>query len=155
MSRLAEAGKALLEEGVRELIAASQRRPVLFEYCGNGTPLKLKSAFQVAFAKHQNIVRSGYTGEELFCQGAFVRSLNSVGEPLVACLMKEPRPMAGKTALHAINGLVEFFPTLDQLDHHGFNIHHYSWDRALYSACRTHARKYHTVILRRIVDRSP
>ena len=110
MSRLAEGGKALLEEGVRELIAASQRRHVLFEYCGDGTPLKLKSAFQVAFAEHQNTARSGYTGEELFCQGAFVRSLDSVGEPLVACLMKEPRPMAGNTALHAINGLIEFFP---------------------------------------------
>ena len=155
VSRLAEAAKAVLEEAACDLIPSSQKRPVLFEYCGDGTPLKLRHEFQVSFAEHQKCVRSGYTGDDLYCQGAFVRSLNNDGEPVVACLLKEPRLMAGKSALHAFNGLIEFFPTLDQVDHEGFNIHHYSWDRALFSACRTHARKYHTVILRRIVDRSP
>ena len=155
VSILAEAGKALLVEGAKDLIAAAQGRPVLYEYQGDGTPLKLKASFQIAFAEHQKTARSGYSGVELFCQGAFVRSLNSVGEPLVACIMKDPRPMAGKSALHAISGLIDFFPTLDQLEHQGFNIHHCSWDRALFSACRTHARKYHTVILRGICDRTP
>ena len=117
VAKLAEAAKAVLEEVARTLIASSQKRPVLFEYCGDGTPLKLRHAFQVAFAEHQKSVRSGYTGDELYCQGAFVRSLNNDGEPVVACLLKEPRLMAGKSALHAFNGLIEFFPTLDQLDH--------------------------------------
>ena len=105
VQRLAEAGKALLDECAKDLIAAAQGRPVLYQYQGDGTPLKLKSAFQVAFAEHQKTSRSGYSGEELFCQGAFVRSVDSVGNPLVACIMKEPRPMAGKTALHCMNGL--------------------------------------------------
>ena len=154
VQRLAEAGKALLDECAKDLIAASHGRPVLYQYQGDGTPLKLKSAFQVAFAEHQKTARSGYSGVELFCQGAFVRSLDSVGNPLVACIMKEPRPMAGKTGLHAINGLREFFPTLDEIGHRGFNIHHYSWDRAIFSACRSYARRMHTVILRNICDRT-
>ena len=52
-------------------------------------------------------------------------------------------------------GSSSFFPILDQLDHDGFNLHHYSWDRALFSACRTYSRKYHTAVLRKIVDSSP
>lgn len=72
VTRLAEAGKALLNEGAKDLIAAAQGRPVLYEYQGDGTPLKLKAAFQVAFAEHQKTVRSGYSGVELFCQCAFL-----------------------------------------------------------------------------------
>lgn len=53
VQRLAEAGKALLDECAKDLIAAAQRRPVLYQYQGDGTPRKLKSAFQVAFAEHQ------------------------------------------------------------------------------------------------------
>ena len=110
VDRLAEVAKVVLEEAARDLIRSSQKRPVVFEYCGDGTPVKLKHAFQVSFAEHQKLVRSGYTGFELDCQGAFVRSLNSAGEPVVTCLSKDPRPMAGKSALHAFNGLIEFSP---------------------------------------------
>ena len=155
VARLAEVAKVVLEEAARELINSSQKLPVLFEYCGDGTALKLKHAFQVSYAEHHKLVRSGYTGVELDCEGAFVRTFDRSGDPVVTCLLKDPRPMAGKGALHAFNGLLEFFPTLDQLNHDGFNIHHYSWDRALFSACRTYARQYHTVVLRKIVDRSP
>ena len=155
VGRLAEVGKIVLEEAAYDLIRTAHKRPVLFDDCGDGTPLKLKSAFQVAFAEHHKHARSGYTGEELFCQGGFVRSLNQKGEPVVRCLLRDPRPMSGKGAVHAFNALVEFFPTLDQVEHDGFHIHHYSWDGALHSACTTLARKYHTVVLRKLVDRSP
>ena len=47
-----------------------------------------------------------------------------------------------------------FFPTLDEVGHKGFNIHHYSWDRAIFSSCRSYARKMHTVVLRNICDKS-
>ena len=63
--------------------------------------------------------------------------------------------MSGKGAIESFNGLVEYFPTLDQVDHEGFHIHHYSWDGALYSACTTLARKHHTVVLRQLVNRLP
>jgi hypothetical protein len=153
--RLAEVGKHVIEEAAFDLVRSAQHKPLLFSYCGDGTPLKLKSSFQIAFAEHHKLARSGYTGRELYCQGGFLRTLDAAGEPIVRALLKDPRPMAGKSALCAFNGLVEFFPTLDQCGHDGFHIHHYSWDRALFSACKTLARKYHTVVLRKIVDRSP
>ena len=155
VARLAEATKALLDETARDMISKAQTRPVLFSYQGDGTPLKLKHAFQVAFAEHHKHARSGYTGEELYCQGAFVRTLDGAGEPVVTCLLRDPRPMIGKSALHAFNALAEFFPTLDQLHHDGFNIHHYSWDRALFSACKRYSRQYHTTVLRRLCDTCP
>ena len=155
VGRLAEVAKVVLDEAAREMIRKAHKRPVLFEYCGDGTPLKLKHAFQVSFADHHKTVRSGYTGVEFYCEGAFVRSYDSAGDLVVTCLLRDPRPMAGRGALHAFNGLIGFFPILEQLDHDGFNLHHYSWDRALFSACRTYSRKYHTAVLRKIVDSSP
>ena len=154
VARLAEAAKQLLDDNARELIIRAQKRAVLYAYQGDGTPLKLRHAIQVAFAEHSKHARSGYTGAELYCQGAFVRTFDARGNAVVTSLMRDPRPMAGKSALHAFNALVEFFPTLDQLEHEGFHIHHYSWDRALFSACRTLARRYHTTILRKLVDRT-
>ena len=127
VDRLAEVAKVVLEEAARDLIRSFQKSPVVIEYSWDGTPVKLQHAFQVSFAEHQKLVRSGYTGVELYCQGAFVRSLNSAGEPVVTCLLKDPRPMAGKSALHAFNGLIEFFPTLDQLDHDWRHLRQRRW----------------------------
>ena len=109
VARLAEVAKQVLDENARELILRSQKRAVLYEYQGDGTPLKLKHAFQVSFAEHHKHARSGYTGEELYCQGAFVRTFDAHGNAVVTSIMKDPRPMVGKSALHAFNGLVEFF----------------------------------------------
>ena len=109
VARLAEVAKVVLEEAARELISSSQKMPVLFEYCGDGSSLKLKHAFQVSYAEHHKLVRSGYTGVELYCEGAFVRTFDRSGDPVVTCLLRDPRPMAGKGALHAFNGLIEFF----------------------------------------------
>ena len=68
VARLAEVAKVVLDEAARETIRKAHKRPVLFEYCGDGTPLKLKHAFQVSFAEHHKTVRSGYTGVQLYCE---------------------------------------------------------------------------------------
>ena len=103
VGKLAECGKLLMQEAVYDLLKKSQHKPVLFEYSGDATPLKLKHAFQVAFGH----ARSGYAGVELYCQGAFVRSIDASGQPVVQALLKEPRPMSGKGAIESFNGLVE------------------------------------------------
>ena len=147
VSKLAEVGKMLMKEAALDLVKQAHKRPLLFQYQGDGTPLKLKSSYQIAFAEHHKHVRSGYTGAELYCEGGFLRTLGGDGEPIVRCILRDPRPLGVKGALSAFNGLVEFFPTLDEYAHDGFHIHHYSWDGALFSACTTLARKYHTAIL--------
>ena len=154
VGRLCEVGKVALMESAHDFVRSSNGRPLLYEYVGDGTPLKLKHAFKVAFAEHHRSHRSGYTGVELYCQGAFLRSFDSCGSPQVRCLLRDPRPMGGKSGLHAFNALLEFFPALDELPHVGINLHHYSWDRALFSACKGYARQHHTVILRNIADSS-
>ena len=109
VGRLAEVGKQVMEEAAFDLVKSAQKKPLLFSYCGDGTPLKVKSSFQIAFAEHHKHARSGYTGAELYCQGGFLRTLDDAGEPIVRALLKDPRPMDGKGALCAFNGLVEFF----------------------------------------------
>ena len=112
VGRLAEVGKMVMMEAALDLVRTAPKRPLLFEYCGDGTPLKLKSSYQISFAEHHKHARSGNTGAELYCQGGLLRTLDGDGEPIVRCILKDPRPMEGKGALHAFNGLVEFFPNL-------------------------------------------
>ena len=54
VGRLAEVGKIVLEEAAYDLIRTAHKRPVLFDYCGDGTPLKLKSAFHVGLVAPLN-----------------------------------------------------------------------------------------------------
>ena len=69
VARLCEVGKVALLEFAHDLVTSSNSRPLPFEYVGDGTPLKLKHAFQVAFAEHHKSHRSGYIGIELYCEG--------------------------------------------------------------------------------------
>ena len=97
-----------IEDAAYDLIRSAQTRPVLFDYCGDGTPLKLKSAFQVSFAEHHKHARSGYTGEELYCQGGFVRTFDEKGDPVVRCLLRDPIPMGSKSALCSFKACIVF-----------------------------------------------
>ena len=45
VGRLAEVGKHVIEEAAFDLVRSAQHKPLLFSYCGDGTPLKLKSFF--------------------------------------------------------------------------------------------------------------
>ena len=65
--------------------------------------LKLRYTFGVNISQQHRCQRSGHTGVEMYCQGAFLRSIDARGSPLVRVILRDPRPMQGK---------VEFTPTM-------------------------------------------
>ena len=65
-------------------------------------------------------------------QRAYLRSQTSLGEPLVACLFRDPVSMSsGKTAAVAYSAATDFFPLLREIGHKGICISAYTFDRAL------------------------
>ena len=56
-ARLCEVGKAALLEFAHDLVKASHGRPLLYEYVGGGTPLKLRYRFQSPLSPHPNVKR--------------------------------------------------------------------------------------------------
>ena len=150
--RLCEVGKAALLEFAHALVKASHGRPLLYEYCGDGTPLKLRYRFGSDVDRHLKVKRSGFSGTGLFCQAAFLRSFDEDGAPVVRTILRDPRPMIDKGALASFNAARELFPLLHELQHEGYKLHHYSWDGALYSACRRHMHRYHKMTLQTMRD---
>ena len=59
--RLCEVGKMALNEFGHDLVLASNGRPLLYEYVGDGTPLKLKYHMEASVSKHDKSHRSGYS----------------------------------------------------------------------------------------------
>ena len=154
-ARLCEVGKAALLEFAHGLVRASHGRPLLYSYVGDGTPLKLRYHFESGVGPHLKVKGSGFTGTELFCQGAFLRNVDEPGAPVVRTILRDPRPMINKGGLASFNAAKEMFPLLHELQHEGYKVHHYSWDGAIYSACSRHMRRYHKMTLQTIRDTHP
>lgn len=145
VSQLCERLKEFLLDDARRLIEASDGRPVLYEYVGDATPLSLRFRNGATLDAVNTVHRSGRQTIELFCQAAFVRTVDGLGRPLMRAILRDPRPLAGKTALHQFVACREFFPKLQTIRSTGFSIHHYCWDRAIYSALRRFVLQDHAL----------
>ena len=82
-ARLCEVGKAALLEFSYDLVKSSHGRPLLYSYQGDGTPLKLRYKFQSRLTPHSVVHRSGCSGTEMYCQAAFLRTLDELGAPVL------------------------------------------------------------------------
>lgn len=142
--KVAEAGKQFLENKLQGFIRGTAGKPLLVSYMSDGTPMLLRKRVHQRAGPNLTIVREGGSGVELLMQQVFVKRLASNGTPEVRCLLRDPRPMDGKTTLHCFSAMEEMMPMAREMQHAGLVIsHHYGFDRALFSALSRLARQRH------------
>ena len=142
VARLCEISKQYLTDQALALVKQAVGKPVLYEYVGDGTPMRLLYFYSAALSEHHQVHRAGKSTTELYCQAAMIRTTDDVGLPEIRPVLRDPRPMQGKSGLHAFTACREYFPLLHQAGHVGCSLQHYSWDRALFSCCRRFALQY-------------
>ena len=142
-SLLCEIGKRFLHTTAEDLVRTSDGKAVLYEYFGDGTPMRIKVFFNASSDGHHRVRRVGSSGVEFYCQAAFLRTTGLDGKPIVRAVLHDPRVMDGKKAPHAFSASIEFFPLLPTLPHIGYKISHYGWDRAQFAPLRRFVHQYH------------
>ena len=143
-SKLTEVAKACLREKAKHLVTAAKGHALLYSYGSDGTPVLTKKTFVSHLSSGRSLVRKGGQGVEFLIEKAFLKSFSSVGEPMVCCLTRDPRPLAkGKGAWQCFQAAVDFFPMVRTMGHKGIIVNHYGFDRALYSSLQRKMQQRH------------
>ena len=104
-------------------------RPILSSYSSDATPQSV--AFRIRRPESAgNIQRAGRSTSDFLLQTGILKSFNNRGDIDVAVLSHPPVPMSfGKKRWHALKAYERFAPTLLELQHTGFIIMHFPFDR--------------------------
>ena len=143
---LCEVTKAFLWARAHGLVEQAHGRPILYTYASDGTPALLTGRVVGGVALRRRFVRKHKSGIELLVERAMLKTTNSSGQPIMACLMSDPTPMGnGKTAWHHVDACIKYFPLLRQCGHTGICVQHYSWDRAVFGPAARSVEGYHAL----------
>ena len=105
-SLLCEIGKRFLHTTAEDLVRTSDGKAVLYEYFGDGTPMRIKVFFNASSDGHHRVRRVGSSGVEFYCRAAFLRTTGLDGKPIVRAVLHDPRVMDGKKAPHAFSACI-------------------------------------------------
>ena len=143
--RLCESCKAFFHRKVRDLVANFRTEPVLLSYSSDGMPLTVKHTITkgVAGAK---VRRSGGSMHEFLIQRAFLQAAS--GDR--AIIFRDPVQLVSKSADSSFSAAMEFLPTLRELGHRGLAVHHYCWDRAVYSPLERRVKQLHMHVAKQL-----
>ena len=122
------------------LITKSEGRPVMYSYSSDGTRLTTTTTFRtnVGFKKIQ---RSGSTSHEFLQQVGYLKTTNSLGQPIQSCLMRDPVPLdEGQSTFNEYTAFREFFTGIRRQGHMGIIVNHVAWGRAVFSAMQRKVR---------------
>lgn len=133
VDRLCEAAKAFLDGRMRGLIMRAGNRALLLSYCADGTPLKTKER-TVTTLLGKRVVRVGGSLEEFYLEKVFAAYQDIDGIEQIAALFRDPLPLTSKLAWYLFACGKAFIPLARGLGHRGILVHHYAFDRAVYSA---------------------
>ena len=112
-----------------DFIRLHRGQPILCSYSSDATPQS------VAYRIHRpsvagSVQRSGRTTSDYLMQRASYKSCNSHGSVDVAILTHPPVPLSeGKKRWNVLKAYMLFAPTMKELGHDGFSIHHFCFDR--------------------------
>ena len=115
----------------QRLRGCSERRPLLYSYGSDGTPLVTRESIGLHPTKKTVLYRRSIQSGEFLIERAFLLSVVAGTDGPVfkkALLCRDPRPLTeGKTALHMFRACTEFFPSLrgPTLAHTDLAISHY------------------------------
>ena len=134
---LSEVAKALMWEKAAGVVRRAGNGPVLYSYQSDGAPaLTHRRWVHKLEGTSKKVRRSGGASTEYLLQKAFVLTQREIGGTEVVALFAEPRPLShGKDTWCMYTAARDFFPTLRKLGHRGIALSHYSFDRAVFSAC--------------------
>ena len=124
---------------------------VFFAYGSDCTPLLVKKRINVSGASGKVVRRRASEGVELLVERAFVFAKSPSGSIARLCLLRDPRPLRGKTAWHRFNALCSFV-ALPRTLHDGLLICHYSFDRAIHTVMMDKVHARHELFYRLLPD---
>ena len=148
---LTEAGKAVLEDGARQLVRDAGGLPLLCYRSCDGTPLSVhfrKSVelkFGPAGSKKRQI--SGKSAKEILVKNEFLRCQFPGGKWVTKIALKEPVSLDFDKSVPSILAVcAREWLTLRQRGHAGPAVEHYVFDRAGYTALERITRQMHAEI---------
>lgn len=142
-ARLLEETKRFLDHRLRQLVTKAAHRPVLLSLACGGTPTSTTKKQTFGAPGVQSVCRAGRSTEEYLVQTVFSAFHDGSSLQRVAKL-REPVPLTfGKSTDATFGCTLDFQQTLSTLGHVGVGIHHYAFDRALWSSMTTLYRKLH------------
>ena len=112
-----------------EFVRLHQEQPILCSYSSDATPQS------VAYRIHRpsasgSVQRAGRTTSDYLMQRAIYKSCGHAGSIDVTMLSHPPVPLSeGKKRWNVLKAYMLFAPTLKELGHSGFSIHHFCFDR--------------------------
>lgn len=116
-----------------DLIRRAEGRPILYSYQADATPVLVRTYCRTQVVDGLLVHRSAGEGCEFLVERAFLKSTDRQGKPLLACLMRDPRPLtAGKASWNVWTACREFFPPVRSFSHGGIVLSHFAFDRALF-----------------------
>ena len=141
-ARVAEVLKKHTMCKARELVVSAARRPLLYTYASDGTPLRATATFTstmggaaAAGSNSNKVQRRGGDGTELLVQRGYIVTHDGVGKIMSAPLLRDAVPLsAGKDHWRMFLAAKDFLPHLRMLGHQNICLTHVAFDRAAYSS---------------------
>ena len=135
VAKLCEVSKEFLKRKAKAFVSDAARRPILYTYAADGTPMRLSATFRTHLADGTPVVRRGGFGHELLIQRGYLITKSDLGERKSAVILRDPVPLyAGKGAWNCLTAAASFFPILRTIGHESITVTHGCFDRALHTA---------------------
>ena len=136
IAKLCEAFKAYLKLDMIAFTTRYASEPLLFFYSADATPVTTKDVF-VKSARDLKVRRKGRTLSEFLIQRCFAMS----GDGVCKVLLTEPLPMADKGSWTHTQAYRDLVVCPRSLGHRSILVLHFTWDRAVHSACWRQTRQ--------------
>lgn len=130
---MGEGLKAFLREGAAALLKRNRRRPILFTYSSDATPMLCQSVLVTPDGEGGTFRKHGKVLHELLLQRGSLMAIASEEQVEVAHLVAEPLPLSkGKGAWQHYTAACAFFDLPRAQGHEGICVCHVSFDRGVY-----------------------
>ena len=123
--RVAEVAKKFIHGKAKGLVESASRRPLLFTFGSDGTPLRATSTFSSVLSGTTRVVRRGGEGTELLLQRGYIVTRDAQGGLASAPLIRDAVPLtSGKATWQLFSATVDVFPHLRVIGHQSICITH-------------------------------
>ena len=131
--RMVECGQTFLYRRAVSAIKEHPEQPMLWQYCGDSTPMTCRKHWAVRYEKDAPMVRrSGGERLHLYMERGTLVLRSSQHESQALALFERPRHIEVENAEVCHTLCCEFLPLLHELGARGWKLSHYAFDRHFY-----------------------